>query len=367
MRSNAGYVAIAVAVALADVRHSCAQIEKAAAPQGVKALESAGPKAALALYPVRVLGRPDRNVANVLGLVLEKYGMENLDAVDAAFIPPSGQTWEEVARGFADFVKLSPPKSANALYAEYLGDRQRGPTEVRWVLVNVGGNVLLTDRQTQRDADFRRTAASDPDPMGCSVLVAERLFSQLHWKKSSGPAKADGKFARLWAEKSGTPDEKELAEMKRRTAQLKAALKTARVGIYATRVGDAPNADSAVRLAKTMPQELGCQTIAVDKPMPTKIVPTSNEQKRLWDLARAFREHLRANPPETDYAILAEFLLNPVGEPAHSVHVVVCDKSGDWVIVDFQNNQHEDFRRIAPKSVEDCERLTVERIALNLK
>jgi hypothetical protein len=49
------------------------------------------------------------------------------------------------------------------------------------------------------------------------------------------------------------------------------------------------------------------------------------------------------------------------------VHFVVCEKSGDWVLVDFQNSTHEDFQRISPKSVEDCDRLAVERLADRLK
>ena len=344
-----------------------AQSKSSDAPQRLKTMETEGPKAALTLYPVQVLERPDRNVADALGLILEKFGMENLDSVDSAFVPQAGRSWDEVARDFAEFVKQSPPKSAYALYAEYLGDRQRGPTEVRWVVTDVAGNLVLTDRQTPNDADFKRTASRDPDPMGCSVLVAERLFSQLHWKKTSGAPKADGKFARLWAEKSGTPGEQERAGMKERMTQVKAALKTASIGAYPTRIGNISDAASAARLATGIPKELGCQAIAVDNPMTTSIAPTSNEQKRLWDLARAFRAHVRSNPPKSDYALLAEFLFDPASGEAHSVHFVLCDKAGEWVLVDFQNNQQDDFRRVAPKSVEDCERLTVDRLVRILK
>jgi hypothetical protein len=64
---------------------------------------------------------------------------------------------------------------------------------------------------------------------------------------------------------------------------------------------------------------------------------------------------------------LAEYFVNPAGGPVGAVHFVVCEKSGDWVLVDFQNSTHEDFQRISPKNVEDCDRLAVERLAKRLK
>jgi hypothetical protein len=61
----------------------------------------------------------------------------------------------------------------------------------------------------------------------------------------------------------------------------------------------------------------------------------------------------------TVLVMLAEYFVNPAGGPVGAVHFVVCEKSGDWVFVDFQNNTHEDFQRIAPKSIEDCDRLAM--------
>jgi len=69
----------------------------------------------------------------------------------------------------------------------------------------------------------------------------------------------------------------------------------------------------------------------------------------------------------TVLVMLAEYFVNPAGGPVGAVHFVVCEKSGDWVLVDFQNNTHEDFQRIAPKSIEDCDRLAIERLAKRLK
>ena len=293
-------------------------------------------------------------------------GLGNLDALDVEFAPPADATWEQVPVNLAEFLKKNPPKSEYVLYAQYLGEPGSGPTEVRFVVTDAAGNLVLTDRQTRQDEDFKRTAAADPDPMGCSALVAERLFSRLGWKKVE--AEPHGKFARKWAQMSGTPSDAELASMKQRLEKLKTNVKTTQITIYATCIGEEHSTESAARLASLVAQQLGCKTTKVDKPVSIQHQPTGNEQKLLWDLAREFQDYLRANPADSNYAILAEYFVNPAGgQMAGAVHFIVCEKSGDWVLVDFQNSTHEDFQRIAPKSIEDCDRLAVERLAKRLR
>jgi hypothetical protein len=324
----------------------------------------------VALLPVQIWFKHpmiiSHKVADVLGLVCESYGMNNLDTLDTEFVPPAEATWEQVPAYLAEFLKRSKPKSEYVLYAQYLGDPNNGPTEIRFVVTDAAGNLVLSDRQTAQDADFKRTVAADPDPMGCSALVAERLFSRLDWKKVEG--KPHGKFARKWAEASGTPSDEEQTAMKQRLEKLKAGVKTAQIAIYATCIGEEHSTESAARLATLAAQQFGCKAIKVDKQVSFQRQPTGNEQKLLWDLSRAFRDYLRVNPADSNYAMLAEYFINPAGgQTAGAVHFVVCEKSGDWVLVDFQNSTHEDFQRIAPKSIEDCDRLAVERLAKWLK
>jgi len=323
----------------------------------------------IALLPVQVWRKhpmvTSRMVADALGLVAESYGMNNLDAIDAEFIPPANAAWEQVPVHLAEFLKKNPPKNEYVLYAQYLGDPNGGPTEVSFVVTDAAGNLVLSDRQTDKDEDFKRIVPGDPDAMGCSVLVVERLFSRLGWQKVKG--EPHGKFAHKWAQASGTPSDEEQAAMGQRAAKLKADIKTAQIAIYSTCIGEKRNTESAAHLASLVAQQLGCKTIKVDKPVSFQRQPTGNEQKLLWDLARAFRDYLRANPADSNYAMLAEYFVNPAGGPVGAVHFVVCEKSGDWVLIDFQNNTHEDFQRIAPKSIEDCDRLAIERLAKRLK
>jgi hypothetical protein len=325
----------------------------------------------LAILPVKIwFKHPQISsslVINVLGGVLESYGMNNLDAIETEFTLPADAAWEQVPRHLAEFLKKNPPKSDYVLYAQYLGDPNagRGPTEVRFVVTDAMGNLVFADRQTTKDEDFKRTAAADPDPMGCSALVGERLFSLLRWQKHEG--EPHGKFARRWAQMSGTPTDEESAAMKQHLEKLRANVKTMQIAVYPTCIGDHHNSDSATRLASLIEKKFNCKATKVDKPVPIQHEQTPNEQKLLWDLARAFRDYLRANPPDSNYAMLAEYFINPSGGQAGAVHFVICDKSAEWVLVDFQNNQHEDFQRISPKSIEDCDKLALERLVKRLK
>ena len=249
----------------------------------------------LALLPVQIWFKhpmiTSRMVADALGLVAESCGMNNLDALDTEFVPPAEATWEQVPMHLAEFLKKNQPKSEYILYAQYLGDPNGGPTEIRFVVTDAAGNLVLSDRQTAQDADFKRIVPGDPDAMGCSVLVAERLFSRLGWQKVEG--EPHGKFARKWAEASGTPSDAEQAAMEQRAAKLKAGVKTTQIAIYPTYINEASSTENSDRLASLVAQRLGCKTTKADKAISFQRQPTGNEQKLLWDLARAFRDYLR--------------------------------------------------------------------------
>lgn len=357
-----------LAIVICSLAATAARAADNPAPDSAAAFKSAGPEAKLLIYPVQVIGRPDRNVADAVGLILEKYGMKDLDATDAAFTAPDGLPWDQLAPAFGDFVKKQKPNGDYALYAQYLGNPKSGPTEVRWVVVDAQGRLVLSDRQTKTDRDFKRTAGRDPDPMGCSICVADRLFSRTGWKKNSagGDPDPNGRFARIWAEKSGTPTQAEREAMQPRLAALKSALKKSKITVYPTRLGEKTDAASAQRLAEALTKQLGVQAAPAAQPVEIQIAKSSNEQKLLWDLARAFRNHLRTHPAEGDFALIADDYLSPTGQVG-AVHFVLCTRSGDWVIVDFQNNQWPDFQKINPKSTEDCDRLVEQRLKSQLK
>jgi hypothetical protein len=174
-------------------------------------------------------------------------------------------------------------------------------------------------------------------------------------------------MARSWAKKSGTPSKSEYAAMEQRVEALKGALGDAKLLVYPVQTGDAANAQHAATLAQKLGKELDAQAVAADTPLDIEIAASSNEQKRLWDLARGFREHVRKVKPDADYTLVAEYLIRPHDKQVWTVHFVVCDRAGEWVIVDFQNNHHPDFNAIKPKMAEDCGDLVARRLAGYLK
>ena len=88
-----------------------------------------------------------------------------------------------------------------------------------------------------------------------------------------------------------------------------------------------------------------------------KMERNPNQMKILWDTARMFRAYLKEHSAETDYALLVDVTL-----PAHHLHLILCDGSGEWVMVDLQNSHHQDFNEINAQTVEDAATLALRRM-----
>jgi hypothetical protein len=145
----------------------------------------------------------------------------------------------------------------------------------------------------------------------------------------------------------------------RQQAFKKAASKATLV-VYPVRVGSNSNPESAGHLAKLFNDAGLTKAVAASEGPQLDIKGNMNEQKVLWDMARAFREHVQAHPPEADYAIFADYLMGK--DAVGGVHFAVCDRKGQLVIVDYQNDHHADFNAIKPKSAEDSDRLVSKRL-----
>ena len=208
---------------------------------------------------------------------------------------------------------------------------------------------------------FAKVSSLPPkDPMTCCVFVSRRL--QELWKLQD-PLRGDapsGKMARFWREDAGIPDEDELDAIEKRSETLKRNIKTATCTVYPIRVGGESDKQCAADLV-AMLNERGLGKAETSQTDPAlKIAGHSNEQKVLWDTARAFREFVKKNPPATDYAVYADYGL--YGSKVRYVHVIVCDRAGDWVLIDLQNSHHPDFQQIDPKTAADASRLLLTRL-----
>ena len=330
-------------------------------------LHQAGVGATLTLWPVRLLGRTNDNVADALGLVLEKQGMASLATTVVAF-DAKELAWDAVPAAFGAHVKANAakagvPAGSYSLYAEFLGDPEHGPSEVRFVVVDAAGETVLVDRQTKSDPTFRRTAGADPDPLGCATCVGERLFELAGWQKVAGGVR-DGQFAAMWEKKSGAPDRKERAAMQQRASVLRDGLASARVAVFEPVWTKADELDGA-RFAAAVKQGLACkETIAVGDGL--AVVPSANQQKRLYDLAAAAKAQLQQQPITADYAVAVELGFDAAGKSGFA-NVVVLTKTGDLVLAEFQNDQHPLFKQHAPKTLADGEKLAVAMLTRALR
>jgi len=330
-------------------------------------LQQAGVGATFTLWPVRLLGRTNDNVADALGLVLEKQGMASLATAGSAF-DAKELAWDAIPAAFGAHVKANAqkagvPAGSYSLYAEFLGDPEHGPSEVRFVVVDAAGETVLVDRQTKSEATFRRTAGADPDPLGCAACVGERLFELAGWQKVAGGVR-DGRFAAMWEKKSGAPDRKERAAMQQRATALREALASTDVAVFAPVWMKADELDAA-RFAAAVKQGLSCKE-ATAASGSLAVAPSPNQQKRLYDLAAAVKTQLQKQPIAADYAVAVELGFDAAGKSGFA-NVVVLTKTGDLVLADFQNDQHALWKQHAPKTLADGEKLAVAMLARALR
>jgi hypothetical protein len=137
--------------------------------------------------------------------------------------------------------------------------------------------------------------------------------------------------------------------------------------VYPTRVGgDHTDQTSATHLSELLNEAGLCQaTVAKTGPV-LKGEGWPNEMRVLWLFAYAARSYVRQHPTDSDYVLFADYWDSP-RKTTWAVHFVVCDRAGDWVIVDLQNSHHPDFQRINPKTLADGDRLMLERLKTHLK
>ena len=335
------------------------------------AMRAMGTKAPLTIFPVALslttkeekgVEEIGKDVGRVLGLLLENAGMEKLETTDSVFVLAADVDFDGAAAAFGEFVRANPIETDDALYAEVVGITGNPPKvgEVRSVVVDRAGDCVWIDRQTSVDADFKRVKPSCL--MTSCVLLTERVRKQLDIPKSAKNDSGEGKFAQMMAKNSPGPDKAEWAAMEKRQAVMKKASPGSKVAVFPVRFSDEKvGNDDAVHLAKLLDKQELCAADVVDSSLRVKIQPSHNEQKLLWALARAFRDYVRQNPPEAEYVLLADYMMGP-DAGVWAVHFVVCDREGEWVIVDFQNDHHGDFQSIDPKTPDDCGRLVVTRL-----
>jgi hypothetical protein len=255
-------------------------------------------------------------------------------------------------------MKKNPVTTEYALYAEFNGNREIGLVELRAVVVDNGGRVVWMDRQGVQDEAMQRLESKEP--MTFSVLLAERLCPALGLNEETAKAAKPGAMARRMEDRNGLPPEAERAQLLERQKLLKASGQSVKLVIFPVRIGGAVNAASAIELATMISNAGLCTSVpAAQSPLLKASQADPSELKVLWALTRDFREYCRKNPTDGDYVRYADYPFNPEQWQQGFVHFVVCDRSGEWVIVDLQNSHHPDYQSVEPTSREDCNRILV--------
>ena len=316
----------------------------------------------ITVFPMRLLDKPAKDVGDVLGLALEKeQGMTDIRPATTTYDRPVEASFEDTAAGFGEFVRQNPIETDYALYAEVDGTRNPPKVlEIRSVLVARDGTVVWTDRQTPDDPDFKRLHVNEP--MLCCMLVAERLQTKVDRFASYAKLEGEGRMMRLWREKSGTPDDQALADLNLQQQAFAKNHTSAKMLVYPVQLYQEIDKTAGQRLVDLLNESGFAHAELADTEARFEIAPSSNEQKRLWDFARAFRAYVQEQKPDADYVLMAEYTIRPGDQQVWTVHTFVCDRDGRWVVVDFQNNHQQDFQRVNPQSRDDCGKLVLRRL-----
>jgi hypothetical protein len=205
--------------------------------------------------------------------------------------------------------------------------------------------------------------------MTLSVLLVERLGPQLGLNEATAKAAKPGRLAALLDQRSGLPPENERAALPERQQAMKQSLPGATLLVYPARIGgNKTSIPSATNIVRLLNQAGLCKAVPADQTILLKASQADpNELKSLWNLSREFRDFVRTNPPATDYALYADYGFNPQNAEQGFVHFVVCDRKGEWVIVDLQNSHQPDYQSIGIISRDRCDQLLVKRLAGYLK
>ncbi len=304
---------------------------------------------------------PER-VAEVIATFLERSGVAKLEIAQAAFSPPASDNIQEIAAEFGKFVARNKVNTDFALLGQIVGTPGTGPQEIRAVVVDQLGKAVFLD-QVDKDG-FSNARVRPENPMTCAVFLVDRLNRVWDLGDPNRPDAPRGEMAERLAKRSGQPPKDELDRMAQRLAVLQSGTRQRTFTVYPIHLWPGSDADAARDLAKLITQRKICrvESSSVDPGLTIKGDP--NQQKVLWDTARAFRDFLRRNSPGTEYALLADYAIDE--ERVGHVHLVVCDKHGDFVLVDYQNSHHDDFQEINPRNLEDCNRLAVVRFVRRL-
>ena len=91
-----------------------------------------------------------KNLAELVGLFLERGGMKKIEIADTQFSPPEKNDLAKLAEAFGQFVRSQKLNTDYALYGQFLGTPGKGVDEIRLVVVDRKGKVVLSERRDRQ-------------------------------------------------------------------------------------------------------------------------------------------------------------------------------------------------------------------------
>lgn len=310
-------------------------------------------EATIRVFPVILGNEGNVMVAELVALFLERCGLDDISVEETPFnVSASSDAWTNSAV-FGAFVRGASLDADYALLGEF---RQRadGGLEVRGIVVDREGRPAWVDSHV---------LGGDCEPMEATHVLVQRLRGRLGLPDPDREDAPEGVWAEHWRKRSGLPPEEEQAAMKERMETMRAKLGDARVVVCPILQLDGMNHEAAASLAKLLEADGTCGAEVVAAEVKVDFAPGPSQMRRAWDMARGFQAYVREHDFDADYVLCAEYLLDPERHQVHAVNIVMCDAHGDWVVVEMQNSHQEDFQAIAPRTVEDCNRLVAKRMA----
>ena len=337
-KKHVGWMAVAVATALVGsliVRADPPPNEKKAEPaRPVKLGEKSVTVFPVVITPGKSVGPDMRHrLGEVVGMLLERSGMEDVQLGDAEFLPTEGQSPEQVAKAFGEFVASQKIKTPYGLFAEIHGQPTSGVKAIQIVVADAAGNVVLTET-TEREAFSRSGPMVPKDPMSCCVFIASRLEEPWNLSDPLGSNAPRGKVEENWRKKSGLPSDDEFAAMRKREAKLRKEFHESSLEVYPSQKLEPA---TAAKLASLL-ADVGFSSVEAAKQGPNLEVPGSpNEQEVLWRTARRARAYFQENTPSTDYVLVVDFGIGRVGEKTkvgavHWILSAIAGGIGSWSI-----------------------------------
>lgn len=330
--------------------------------QRLDLMKSKGVDASLTILPVHLMNGHWEMVSEIIGTLLEQKGLRHVEVGSGIFIYEDKARVQTIADSLKGFLLKNPVTTDYVLYAEMNGDDNPPPIdEIFCLVVDRNGDFVWRDILDSHNKEF--TDVDDPDPMGYSILIAERLSPNLGLNAETARNAKPGKMAARMRERSGLPSEEEINAMPAREKIMRTVLKESQLVVFPIRVFYQPDIYAAGDLVTAI-NNAGLSKAAVSKNAFTMKQQTEgpNEMTLLWNMAKQFRDYLKTNPQEGDYFLFGDYIFTPGNWQAGYVHFVICDSKGDWVITDLQNSQQEVYIDVKPVSVEDCNRILYNRL-----